>query len=66
MFKTIDRSDQIAMDQVVWIPIVSRVHAWFRRCLDEKIDWPDGRQIIADANVAMCEFDTARVQSFKC
>jgi hypothetical protein len=65
MIKTIYRSDQVPMDQVARVAIVSRMNAWFRRCLDEKIDWSDGREIIAHANVAMREFDTTRVQPSK-
>ena len=66
MLKTIHRPDEVAMDQVARIPIVSGMHAWFRRGLDQEIDWPDSCEIIAHANIAMREFDTVCAQPFKC
>jgi hypothetical protein len=51
MLKTIHRTDQVAMDQVARVPIISGIYACFRRCLDEKIDWSDGREIIALRNL---------------
>jgi hypothetical protein len=65
MLKTIYRSDQVAVDQVARVPIVSRMNAWLRRGLDQEIDWSDGREIIAHANVAMREFNTACLQPSK-
>ena len=64
MLQTIHRPDQVAMDQVARVSIVSRMHAWFRRCFDEKINGSDGGDIIAHTNVTMHEFDTARAQPF--
>jgi hypothetical protein len=41
------------------------MHARFRRCLDEKVDRADDRDIVAYTNVTMGEFDATPAQPFK-
>ena len=60
VLKTIHRPNQVAMDQIIRVAIVSRMHTRFRRCFDENVDWSYGCEIVTDTNVPMHELDTAR------
>jgi hypothetical protein len=41
MLKTVDRSEQIRMNQVIWVPIIAGMHARLGGCFDDQIDRSD-------------------------
>src|ERR1035437_1288796 len=65
MLKAVGRSQQIRMNQVIWIAIIAGMHARLGGCFDDKIDRSDRREIGGRAHVAMGTIDAACTQSLK-
>src|SRR5205809_4673693 len=65
-FKTMNRPEQIRLNDVSRSVVVAGVYGWLGRTFDQKIEGPDGCKVLGRANVAMNEPDVAAAKTIDC